>query len=82
MTKKREELAELCHSQWAGWMSYLFSKSYSSSDGTVIIPKEYVDRWKRQTDTAYSDLPKEEQDSDRKEADKFLALMKGEESNA
>ncbi len=72
----REELADLCHSQWSGWMAYLFSKSFMSNNGTIIIPKEYADRWKRQTDSAYKHLSEEEKDSDRLEADKFLELLK------
>lgn len=71
----REKLADLCHSQWSGWMAYLFSKSNKSSDGTCIIPKEYMDRWTRQTDTAYEHLSENEKNSDREEADKFIALI-------
>jgi hypothetical protein len=79
----REKLAELAHSQWAGWMDYLFSKcpeykagSVQAEDGAMIIPKWAVDRWKRQAATPYCDLSVEEKDSDRTEADKFLALLR------
>lgn len=68
----RERLADLCHRQWSGWMEYLFSKCVTNDDGTVTIPKWAVDRWKRQLSTDYKDLTLIEQDSDRKEADKFL----------
>lgn len=72
----REQVADLCHKQWSGWMEYLFSKCTTNEDGTVTIPKASVDRWKRQMGTDYEDLPEKEQDSDRTEADKFLLLLK------
>jgi hypothetical protein len=70
----REELAALCHSQWSGWIDYMWRKSIHNDDGTITIPKWAVDRWTRQSITAYADLPEAEKDSDRAEADKFLAL--------
>ena len=78
----REKLAELCHEQWSGWMRYLFSKCGRYSDGRditpdedAVIPQWAVERWQRQMQTPYADLSEEEKDSDRKEADKFLALF-------
>lgn len=79
----RERLAELCHEQWSGWMNYL----YGECDNTItifavngetqaIIPKESTTRWFRQMNTPYSELSEEEKESDRKEADKFLNLLK------
>jgi len=73
----REKLAELCHSQWAGWMEYLFYKS-KQVDGCVIIPAWANDRWRRQIATKYSDLSESEKDSDRNEADRFLSLLAAE----
>jgi len=77
----REELAELCHEQWSSWMEYLFSKcDYGTlrytNVGVMYISKKAVDRWKRQMNTDYKDLSEEEKDSDRKEADKFLGIMR------
>lgn len=72
----REKIADLCHEQWSGWMEYLFKKSRQTPDGSVVIPKEFVDRWWRQMKTPYEKLSEEEKDSDRKEADKFIALLK------
>jgi hypothetical protein len=81
--KLREELADLCHRQWSSWMEYLFSKCDSSmpmilvalSNDSLIIPAKFVKRWVRQMNTPYSELSKSEQDSDRKEADKFIKLL-------
>lgn len=70
----RERIADLCHEQWSGWMDYLFSKGTFSEDGTWTMPAWAVERWKRQAETPYAKLSESEQDSDRKEADKFLAI--------
>jgi uncharacterized coiled-coil protein SlyX len=70
----RETLAELAHNQWVGWMEYLFSKS-KQVDCCVVIPAWANERWHRQVATRYADLSEEEKDSDRSEADKFLAVF-------
>jgi len=75
----REELAELCHKQWSEWMEYLFSKCHQPihrTQGGVILGSGDVSRWQRQMNTEYKDLSEEEKDSDRKEADKFLEIIK------
>jgi len=71
----REQLAELAHDQWSGWMEYLFSKSTYNKDGTVTIPKWAVERWGAQMESSFSGLTEEERDSDRVEADKFLKVF-------
>jgi hypothetical protein len=76
MEHLREKFADLCHEQWAGWMKYLFSKGTFNPDGSWTMPKEFVERWQRQTNTPYAELSESEQDSDREEAYKFLALLK------
>lgn len=72
----REELAEFAHETWSGWMKYLFGKSRTYPGGSVLIPADLVDRWKRQMVTAYKDLPEEQKESDRVEADKILTIIK------
>jgi len=71
----REKLAELAHSQWSGWMKYLFSKGTFNKDGTWIMPAWAVERWSHQMQTSYPQLPESEKESDREEADKFLAVI-------
>lgn len=71
----RETLAEYAHDAWSGWMKYLFEKSTKNADGTVTIPQWAVERWERQMNTPYSELPETEKASDRKEADEMLAIM-------
>ncbi len=77
----RERVADLCHKQWSGWMEYLFSKCFAEvgqfdrETGNLVIPGWAVKRWRRQMKTSYTDLPEEEKESDRKEADRFFALL-------
>lgn len=75
-TALREALAEFAHDeQWSGWVNYQFEKGDFRSDGTWVMPAWAVERWTRQMKTRYSDLPEEEKESDRKEADKMLAIV-------
>ena len=74
--KLREEVAALAHDQWSGWIQYMIGVSLPNKDGTLIISKRLVERWTRQVKTKYSDLSEDEKDSDRREADKFLKLLK------
>jgi hypothetical protein len=71
----REYLAEFAHSQWTGWMEYLFSKCVLNHDGTMTIPTWAVDRWHKQIETKYDDLEESEKDSDRDEADRFIEVL-------
>lgn len=76
MSDIREQLADYAHDAWAGWMAYLFEKSTRNSDGTVTLPAWAVERWTRQMGTDYADLPEQEKESDRAEADKMLAIVR------
>ncbi len=82
MSELRETVAALAHSQWSGWMDYMFGKcidykpdTIQAEEGALIIPKWAVDRCRKQAKTAYGDLSKEEKDSDRTEADKFIIVF-------
>lgn len=70
----REMLAALAHEQWTGWMRYLFSRTTPSGDG-ALIPAQWVTRWQHQMDTPYERLSERDKDSDRKEADRVLAII-------
>jgi hypothetical protein len=84
----REKLAELAHQQWTGWMEYLFGNCRPGTarlddgteigNGTMVIPQWAVERWRRQMQTPYAELSESDKNSDRKEADKVLALLEGE----
>ena len=71
----KEELANLCHEQWSGWLRYMFSKGVFSEDGSWTMPVEFVQRWQGQMNTPYSELSESEQNSDRNEADKFIEIF-------
>ncbi len=73
-----EELADYAHEAWSGWMKYMFEKSEDNKDGTMTIPQWAVERWQRQADTKYVDLPEEEKESDRDEARKMIEIMERE----
>ena len=40
----------------------------------VFVPAQAYERWTRQKNTAYADLPESEKNSDRCEADRILAI--------
>lgn len=71
----KENIANLCHEQWSGWMKYLFSKCEINIHGHYVIPKWAVERWMRQMNTDYKDLSEEEKNSDREEAEKFIKMV-------
>ena len=71
----REKIADQAHEAWSGWMKHLFGKSIEKPDGTFTIPKPLVERWIRQISTTYQDLPENEKDSDRAEADRYLCIL-------
>lgn len=74
----REALADLMHQIWGGWMKYLFSKceEFNGRGYGNHIPPSWADRWTRQMNTPYADLPEQEKDADRAEADRVLALLR------
>lgn len=76
-----EDLSDLEHESWSSWMKYLFSVSKKNDDGTVTIPKNKVERWKRQAETDYDDLTNKEKESDRKEVRKFMKVIKDNKEN-
>ena len=71
----REAVAALCHEQWTGWMKHLFKKCGEGVGSGLLISGEFVKNLRFQMDIPYSELSAPEQDSDRKEADKFIALF-------
>ncbi len=75
--KIREDVAGLCHEQWSGWMRWLFQFGVHNDDGTFTMDADKVARWTRQMKTSYADLSGSEQESDRKEADKFYRVIFG-----
>ncbi len=75
MSELTQNLAAYAHKAWSGWMKYMFSKGIENPDGSIIIPADLVERWSRQMNTPYKDLPAEEQISDVAEAHKMIAIF-------
>ena len=57
--------AERQHQIWGHWMDYQFSLCQEQADGSLVIPAEKVERWKRQLATSYAELSEAERESDR-----------------
>ncbi len=72
----REALAAYAHEAWAGWMKYQRERCL---DAWAHLPEWARQRWERQMDTEYKDLPQEEKESDRAEADRIGDICFGEE---
>jgi hypothetical protein len=71
----REILSDVSHDIWSHWMRWMFSVGTFNSDGSWTMPAEKVQRWQRQMNTAYVDLPEHEREGDREQADKILAVL-------
>ena len=68
-----ELMAQIIHEVWTSWMEYVFSVSSPLlPDGGVAIPDWAVNRWKRQMNTDYEDLPETEKQSDQEVAERIL----------
>lgn len=80
----REQLAAYAHEARSGWMRWQFEQGGTEVVDTdeddelvtfwTMKPEEYK-RWQRQMNTPYADLPENEKESDRRQADKILALI-------
>jgi len=66
-----EALAAYAHDAWSGWLRHMLS----FSDDNGKLSQEKVDRWIRQMNTPYSELPEEERESDRREAKAIISVF-------
>lgn len=72
----REKIAAVQHDLiWAHWTQWQFSVCTKNEDGSLTIPASLVERWTRQMNTPYSELPESERESDRHQADKVLQVI-------
>ena len=70
-----EKLSDYEHDRWSRWQMHVFNVSSKNADGSVTIPKYYVDRWQKQINTLCKDLTESEKDSDRKEAIRIMDII-------
>ncbi len=72
MSKETEIEAKAVHDIWAHWMKYMFTQGKYNENGSFTIPKEKVERWNRQMNTEFKDLPESEKKSDYQVAAQFI----------
>lgn len=60
-----EAVAALVHRQWSNWARYMLDN----------LTEENKDRWRKQIETSYEDLPETQRDSDKAWASLYLFLM-------
>jgi len=74
----REALAALEHDRWGRWQRYLHGKcdKHFEEEDSLLIPEESVRHWERQIATPYAELSEREKDSDRKEADRTIEVIR------
>jgi hypothetical protein len=70
-----EQLAAIEHQRWAHWQRYMHSNGTKQPDGSLLLPKELVDRWDQQIATDYSQLSDKEKESDREQVRKYLPVI-------
>lgn len=66
-----ERLAAFAHQRWSGWMEW----QDDHFQDVTLEGETFLDRWHRQMETAYADLPEDEKDSDREEARAWLEAI-------
>ncbi|MBQ8665856.1 MAG: hypothetical protein IJ526_03235 [Lachnospiraceae bacterium] len=76
ITQLMNELADYEHDRWSRWQNHLFSLCIENENGSMTIPKQYVDRWKRQASTDYDGLTNKEKESDLHEAAAIFKIIK------
>lgn len=71
-----ETLASQEHLRWSSWQKYVHKKCIKNEDGSLTIPKEYVDWWENEIKTPYNYLTENIKESDRKEVRSTLGIIK------
>lgn len=71
----RETLASWCHDQWRGTMDNLWTHMQHRHAGWCLVGEDAEEDLFRKRESTYAELPEEEKDSDRQEADKLISLL-------
>ncbi len=75
MNNLLEQLAAHEHERWAHWQKFLYKTCLENEDGSLTIPKEKVELWKKQINTPYEELTEKEKEADRYGARKILEII-------
>ena len=71
----RETLAELCHYQWSNWMKKMFLKGHFNDNGSWVMPHDVVQEIYGILIAQYSQLPEQNRDYVRQQADEIIKVM-------
>ena len=71
----REELSDEIHEIWIGWMEFLFGWCNEQPDGSMVIPAQRVEHWRRQMRTRYAELSEGEKDEDRDQVERLRIVV-------
>jgi len=70
-----EKFANIEHERWSKWQQWVFDCSTENEDGSVTIPADKVERWKRQIATPYAELSEKEKQSDRDQVYPYIQAL-------
>ena len=70
-----DELAAVEHERWAHWQRYMHDKGERRPDGSLVLPRDLVERWEAQIATSYADLSEAEKESDREQVRRYIPLV-------
>lgn len=84
----REALSAAIHDQWAHWTRYMLEaleplmpvSEREHVEGGQLA-KARLNGWLRQIDTPYAELSEREKDSDREWADRWIAMVQGDDGS-
>ncbi len=75
MSEKIERLAEYAHDAYSSYMAYFLKRLDQDDDGNLIIPKSYAQNLRTLIATGYNELPEDDKQGDREEAEKMLEIV-------
>ena len=76
MDELREKLADYAHEAWGLYMVWMLANCEQRPDGSVLISAGYAAALQRLATASYAELPEDQKNNDRAEADKILAIVR------
>ena len=70
----KEKLASIEHTRWADWQKWCHKILRENCSSPEL--EKVLERWDKQIATDYKDLSEKEKDSDRKQVDRYLPLLR------